>query len=740
MKKELFLLGGADLEMQAIKELLIKHEKNFKDKSLSWGAKLSSYAESLEFDGEIYGIELEEDIQAPKNYHTIDHHGKYYKHDSSLEQIAALLGVELSDQQNLIAANDKEYIFGMKKLCASKEKIEEIRKKEREILGINKDDEDLAVASINQANKSNIIFSQTPHFIAISDKVYENHPNYLIYNDAKAIFYGFYLNEIQKFLISHGILENDYYYGGGDYGFVGIKEGTISKEKLHSLVVAFKKEQEKLTHSYHTFMFPFLINGKHKASPKWKYKKFDIETQREYNEFHYFYKHVQDGLYNNEEENEESFISKYYEYIDGSKGTYTIDCKKGKYELSLDGISLRLFNSNIAILSFNLKNNHYTNTEDILAINDFGRRIYPQFLGDNYTQNTKDSILAHSISLTIGKDVYTEDFSHFDKKENLKTQDRLPEFLSKLLDDIFEKSDNSKENKRAKIEKIIDDRMFTISYYNNSKLAKEMAIYDKNSDQYFYENSDFWYEYVYVDGNGKTSQSKHLTKKLLSDASYDRWVEYSTLFGISRYSFVALTSGGYGENVILPHIQTMYFQMCTLLLAYRASIIAFSNKIQDTTSLSDEEKLFQNAKKLYKDYLRFLNKLYFKEITAQEQGIELYNQASKIMDIEKHMSDLDNEINELHNYINILEEGERNKQLGFISSVGAILLPPSIISSVFGMNTLNLNPSVFTKFISIALIIFSGIIGYLWVSRKDKLFLLSLLLFALIFFFTISYF
>src|SRR3989339_778061 len=127
MSDKLFLLGGQDLEMLEIKKLLERENIAYKDKNLKWGAKLSDYQNELSFSGTIYGIELEADIELPKNciYIEIDHHGKNDHEKSSLEQVAKILGIELTREQKLIAANDSRYISGMKAfcLCATKEEI-----------------------------------------------------------------------------------------------------------------------------------------------------------------------------------------------------------------------------------------------------------------------------------------------------------------------------------------------------------------------------------------------------------------------------------------------------------------------------------------------------------------------------------------------------------------------------------------------------------------------------------------
>jgi len=203
--KRVFLLGGHDLEMEEIKKILTDNREKYIDKQLSWGAKVSDYKEYLNGDGTIiYGIELEVDIQVSKNYHEIDHHGLNDHKPSSLEQVAQILDLKLTQKQKLIAANDSRYIGGMKKLCARQKEIDEIRQRDRELQGITKYDEDLAAASVKMSD-SNSIYSITSHFSATSDIAYYNYDNYVIYNYSKVMFYGYQSDLIFKFLDSLSI-------------------------------------------------------------------------------------------------------------------------------------------------------------------------------------------------------------------------------------------------------------------------------------------------------------------------------------------------------------------------------------------------------------------------------------------------------------------------------------------------------------------------------------------------------
>jgi len=671
--KVIFFLGGSDLEMQSIKKVLEEEGFEFLDKNLSWGANLSAYENELkEYEGKtIYGLELIADERTPKNYQTIDHHNELSHKPSSLFQVLELLDKKPTREQELISANDVGHIEAMKCMGASDEEIKNIRQRERIIQGITKQDEEEALKEIEavvQENGIYIIETALDSFSPIVDN-FEKRP-LIVYSKKSFTYYGeieFLKNRYKK------QLENkEAYHGRGYFGFDAAYVGSISSNKLVKEIVEMK--EEKTLHSYHTFMFPFIYDKEKIEKDLWCYKEFGANSVEEYNEKNYFYKHVQDALYNSKDRESKSFISKYFEYKD-KEGTFTIaTCPKGTYELESDGISLRIFNTGVAILAFNLKNYSYSKLEDVLAINDFGRRIYPQFLGENFTQETKNAFLADSITLSFeGKEPIIEDFKSYNK-DNIKNGVKLPGFIEALIGNSFEK-----------IQYVIDDRMFVISQYHNDELVEEMKEYDADKNQYEYEENSQWYQYLFVDGNGKNCQSKHMTKKLIHDSTYDRWVESGTLFGVSRYSFVVLTGSWYGENRLLPHTKTMYFQMFSLLLVYRATIIKFADEIQNVTQ-GIPDNISTGTSELYKRYLDFLNQLYFKEITAQDQGIELYEQAVKTMKIEAFLKDLDNEISELHDYVEMLEDKSEKEEMQKLTKMGAIFLPGTFIAGVLGMN------------------------------------------------------
>lgn len=500
---------------------------------------------------------------------------------------------------------------------------------------------------------------------------------------------------------------------------------------------------EQTIYSTHILMFPFIfskdtetVNNALMNNKLWNYETFDAgESSEKYNEYIYFYEYVRKALYS-----KEPLTSKQTSYHFDFKepnGKYILEVKDNKYELEVGKISMRTFNTGVGILSISLLNTRYHDPKSVLIINDFARRIYPQFLGkENGIDDVKNELLPQSITLEFDKKM-VEDFTYYSDMKNVsKDATNLPKFIHELLGNEFS---SHAENGKIHIEPIIDDRMFVISMYMNDALANQMKTYEASQNKYHYEDNSFWYKYVFVDGGDKTCQSKHMTRSLIKDTTYDRWVEWGTLFGISRYSFVALTGSRYGKNRLEPHMRTIYYQMFTLLLAYRASILRFSHRISELTIEEPSiDELQDESANIYKDYINFQNNLFFREITAQEQGIELYTKAMQIMNIEKQLKDLDAEIAELHTYVSIKSEKSRNDRLGNITELGAVFLPPSLLTGVYGSNIVEFAKSETSLWIGSLSIVSSAVLGYAMMKFKWKVsrilaggLLLGLILFSL---------
>lgn len=233
--KRFFLLGGHDLEMITIRNLLIANGERFFDADLKWNnALLSSYHSVLNNEDEIYGIELKEDCQSPAHYHRIDHHNDLPPVPSALEQVAVLLNLKLTRWLQLVAANDYGYFPAMLQLGATDQEIEAVRKADRQAQGVDEQDEKLAEISIQQNlikyKNLLVVKSLTSRFSAISDRLYP-YDNLLIYKKNELTFYGEGKKSVTQFFLKYLDI-GTWYQGGGEFGYCGIAKGFYSEEKI----------------------------------------------------------------------------------------------------------------------------------------------------------------------------------------------------------------------------------------------------------------------------------------------------------------------------------------------------------------------------------------------------------------------------------------------------------------------------------------------------------------------------
>lgn len=443
--------------------------------------------------------------------------------------------------------------------------------------------------------------------------------------------------------------------------------------------------------SQHIFMFPFRIetnyNKEKVKEDGWEYKPFNFESNdkelaTKYNEYVYFHEYVRNALFNNSS-NENDSVSFYFERDIPEAAKIVLHIKGGKtYTLPIKRISLRLFETSVGILTVELLNFEYCSHSDVFTINDFGRRIYPQFIdSQNGTNATKGVFLCDKIELYLGDTLITEDFKTEDfLKKELKVASYIDYLLGSELKD--------------KVIPIIDDRMYTMCWYGNEAFSKLLC--PKNGDEYGFESSDEWYKFIYVDGKDIGVANEKMKRELIKAATYARWVEWGTLFGISRYSFVCVTNGeDFGYNFTRNHMRSVYHQMAVILLAQRASILKFSDDVSKITSQAKNSEgkfinmkfksVAESVKKLYSSFIRFVNRLYFGEVSPQDQGIEMYNMAVKNMGLKEQLNELRYEIEKLHEFVDMLQEKFVRKGIQLIQVISLVIIAPTLAANLVNM-------------------------------------------------------
>jgi hypothetical protein len=808
----IFLLGGYDLEMVEIKQMLINLEIRFYDEKLHWNnAKLSAYKKFLNNEEHFIGIELQSDIEPPANYTLIDHHNEKSLSPSAIEQVAEILKVQLTRDHQLVAANDKGYIPAMEKLGANAEEIANIRKRDREAQGITDKDEKLAIDSINNHKRNEgatvVIHALTSKFAAITDFLYPNYKSLLIHTDTELTYYGLNAVNLER-LVDKTKFTGSVYSGGGEKGYWGISDGKITNNIVNQILNIINMEP----FSKHIFLFPFKLSFEEKykkgddfieylknlypddpgKTNPWKEKSSDNDSDILYNEKKFFHDFVNPAIFDDTETHKKigkirkreihklEYPTPGFEYKIGiykkeneniqestlrkkpkEKNTKPV-FKKVEISLNLKKVTLDINkNKNIGVFAFHLEyyplRNEENNPElsdNVLLINQYGRRIFPPFKDLRSKDFDKMEFFKeggkprYPNSLEGAKLREMPDFikivdnNKYEKEEDNRTVEEdwtednkpskcfsyIPKHILKLL---FLKNDSVKEFYQSEfggtvlkldLIPVLDDRMFVLCWMGAEQLTSdfkekrlkpqeerkeygnilsgicerqpggyEAGGFNRNSDNhkylaikrsfdgYGYTTNDYWYQFMFVDGLSKTCQNELLQQKLALTHTYDRWVESYSLIGVTRYSFVMMTAplevlkqADINAAFLPENFATIYFRMVSLVLLQRSMILDFSDEIsginfknQKTEESEKNTKVdsntFDKVRKLYEDYRDFINKIYFREVTAQEQGIELYDMLQEHLRVEKQAKELEKEFDELHRLMNLLNEEESKK-------------------------------------------------------------------------------
>lgn len=457
-------------------------------------------------------------------------------------------------------------------------------------------------------------------------------------------------------------------------------------------------------HSYHIFYFPFKwkVQGRENLLfseqvdlskiPVNTYSNWErnpkcineIEEDQLYNEKNYYYQFIHSVLY--DIGTDESIIYHYERKETKVQDvSYIIQIKEKEYKLKLDALNMNLYASGVGVMSFFLQNDHYPDQDDVLKINQFGRRIFPPFMAD--IKNRKE--IADSIRIEGLNGVY---FENFETYKNKREPWNPASFIKKLITDLSE---------TLRVEPVIDDRMFVNCWYTNKNLVEPfLCLSDegqeaiKNSEEAFHKfcfEGSFWYKYLFVDEKSPSCRNKVMRKELLEKQTYLRWQQYGNIYGFTRYSIVLLMGEVNSSNDFLPiHMRSIYARMVELVLIAKASILRFSREVTEVSKLTrtntNNDVLIRRISSLYKEYILFINQMYFKELTIQDQGIELYELMKETFKLDEYVKDLDNEIEELHSYMMLLEDRERNKKASTLNLIAALFLPATLLAGLFSMS------------------------------------------------------
>lgn len=376
-------------------------------------------------------------------------------------------------------------------------------------------------------------------------------------------------------------------------------------------------------------------------------------------EFVYFHKYLRKILFARKSaggSDEKSFMEYYRLRKNGKELPYGKSmqvlincCDKGFY---IADLGMYIFkDSKIGILSVCVENEGCS-LKDAMEFNQLFRIIY---ISD--TQQISDlKVGVTRIYGTITIEGIMDNFTNtFTNEQHLfiDSDEPLPESITSIVDRLIP------FKYKEQYSPILDDRMVLHTLFclgeSLKNEFKDETYKHLFSRILFVDSCDAGYAY-----------NETFMREMLKEHLYERWTHYGTMHGFCRYADATVMFGRF--DVLENNFEKVYYMMSILALYYRCALIDFAEQSSIATrqlvkedELNDN-KLNGNNKKRIRDlrkrFIEFSNVWYFKEVTNQDQGIEMFEMHRKAYELDVLFDRVKEDIDRIDEFIRI-EQGER---------------------------------------------------------------------------------
>jgi len=675
--------------------------------------------------------------QLGKQVHVIDHHqysaeaGKVVTPlPSSLEQFAALLDYDLTEEEYQIAVNDRDFLPGLSKLGVSLEQAQSLRQQELELRGKVEtmqaakafvtehkrelDDLRLVLAPEEDAGVM-LEAAQWPTDEAYTDaatarKPVDLKPTLILYNRAeqpKKIYQIEYAGPAKHRqaladLFADWQHEFRLWLGGGQYGcFFGAKcrtpfadvDGLVSQLLNISLHTG-----RPLRHYGCTFYLPLDLfleedlaknrslplsvdeTKRHYLDTKVHILKDEIDSVqgREKQAYLYFLPHLQNMIFEVEGANNDLGIKPIEHWRLDEEMTLELG-SDNPLVVKLTDVSLYRYFNHTYLLAFSVQPAIQLDSKSSLHRDEttWWRDLF--FTDDAEFQRIAGLQLHHWLHFTNqARIIYPSFYEQVQEKKitlvTLKTaeksvefnyQDKISPIVLFLLKRFFVNADENKL--KQGLQYLPDDKMVVSPAYGlvgpalksaDSKRLFSIALYvDRKSDTY--DTLDgYAYDPQFVEG-------------LLERDGLARWFGLGNYSGYCGYANAYLGFGWFFNNVIAPsHVPYIYGRMLILALFYQMALRHYNRRINYATKQLSEKGTTSQFQELRKEFILFTNTYWFREVTSQVQGIEVFDLQTKALQLEDEYALIKDEMERADEYSTALRSENLNKQVLGLTRIG----------------------------------------------------------------------
>jgi hypothetical protein len=366
------------------------------------------------------------------------------------------------------------------------------------------------------------------------------------------------------------------------------------------------------------------------------------------------------------------------------------------------------------MIMFYLDNYSYPGDKEVNKINEYGRRVFMPFCDDK----NECKLVADKIFIKCEGETLPFSISEINGNLNLDDRQCVPNYIKSFL---FR---DAEAERIYSIRHIIGDRMFVACIFHNASVSKKLCEWDIETENYKYISdalkyspsshdnaAAIFYKLMCIDTDDATCQSRSMLKKYNEEHGYHRWGEYGTVYGITEYSMVAILNS-YIEHIWDAFLYE-YVEMVTIVLAQRATFLALENEVNALILCGAKSG---DLDSLQEKHLVFQSKLLLKEITSQQQGIELYEALSTHLIINEKKMNFDKSIIALDAFGNLKEEKRKSGILFWITLLGILNFVSPLAEIIFSIRDNMLN--WFKIFGTLLLCV----IFFIWTQYKRKYF------------------
>jgi len=186
---------------------------------------------------------------------------------------------------------------------------------------------------------------------------------------------------------------------------------------------------------------------------------------------------------------------------------------------------------------------------------------------------------------------------------------------------------------------------------------------------------------VYVDDKktifsdvGGYAYDPKFTQDLLKQQSLHRWEQLGTLSGYCGYAHAYLGFGWFFNNVIAPsHVRYLYGRMTLLSLFYQMTLRHYNRRISHATQALSDRGDRSGFQKLRQKFILFTNNYWFRDVTNQIQGQEIFELQTKGLGLAKEYELIKDEMERADEYTKALRDDNFNLAAATLAGVALIV-------------------------------------------------------------------